>query len=480
MLQGCATQYTKWYESDYRIRNPIPSDANINIRFGTGKIYKYFRDSKAFIDSAIIKDVEDNILTIKGLRYARDLQIDVAIENFDFREEPWGLLWLPLVYIGFPVSKYVGQVKIIFDIKSSFFQNQYTSKRQIEKWMGIFYGWKYFPYAPNSGIVGMALHQAMDDIKRQIEKDADKYIPPQEKYQQPSVEPPPIVNKPKNLEITPQDVDLNIPKSKIENRDAIAVVIGNCNYADYNIDATNVDFAINDAQTVKAYLINTFGYREGNILYYEDAKLSDFRSVFGTETSPEGRLAFTVKPGMSDVFIYYSGHGAPDINEKRGYFVPVDCRPEEVIRNGYPLDLFYNNLKYVEAKSFTIIIDACFSGAAGNGKMIIPAASPIGISISNPALLLKNSAVFTSSSGNQISSWFPDKGHGLFTYFFLKGLQGAADFDRDGYIKANELYRYLSDKTEGVIYWARHLYMGRQQTPVFYGDENMIIRGPIK
>lgn len=270
------------------------------------------------------------------------------------------------------------------------------------------------------------------------------------------------------------EVDVEIPQGKGPNPDGVAVVIGNRDYASRHREVPDVEFAIRDAAVVKEYLLKALGYQEGNILYYTNATNGDFRSLFGTREVPEGRLAHLVKPGKSEVFVYYSGHGAPDVGEQRGYFVPVDCAPGEVRLNGYPLDLFYENLGRLKARSIAVVIDACFSGGS-QGGMLIAAASPLGIRVIDPALRLPNGAVFTSSSGEEISSWYPEMKHGLFTYFFLKGLQGAADANQDGQILAGELHRYLSDPSEGVPYWARRLYQGRQQTPGFWGNEEQVI-----
>ena len=275
-------------------------------------------------------------------------------------------------------------------------------------------------------------------------------------------------------------VDTEIPEAAVINRDAVAVIIGNCNYRDRTPDVPNVDFAVNDAAIMKEYLLNTLGYREGNILYATDADLSEFNRIFGTRGIAEGALANMVKPGKSDVFIYYSGHGAPDVNEKQGYFVPIGCRPNDVRLNGYPISLFYNNLSRIEAKSTTVVIDACFSGGSGTGAMLINAASPIGIQVTDPAVNLPNGVVFTSSSNEEISSWYPDKKHGLFTYFFLKGLRGEADKNGDGTVAAGELYSYVSDRSDGVPYWARRLHGGRIQTPGMYGKGDRIVRGKVK
>jgi len=270
------------------------------------------------------------------------------------------------------------------------------------------------------------------------------------------------------------DVDVDIPRTGAVNLGAVGVVVGNRDYSAHSPDVPDVEFARRDAQVVKQYLIAAMGFQEGNILYFENATHAVFRRVFGTREVREGRLAQLVKPGKSDVFIYYSGHGAPDVGEQQGYFVPVDGAPGDVRLNGYSLDLFYENLQQIEARSITVAIDACFSGGSQQG-MLIPGASPVGIRVTNPALRLVNGAVFTSSSGDEISSWYPEMGHGLFTYFFLRGLQGEADADGDGRISMGELRDFVGDRSEGVPYWARRLYQGRVQTPGFYGDAARIV-----
>ena len=99
--------------------------------------------------------------------------------------------------------------------------------------------------------------------------------------------------------------------------------------------------------------------------------------------------------------------------------------------------------------------------------MLISEASPIFISVENPAANLVNGSILTSSSGDQISSWYSEVGHGLFTYYFLKGLRGAADGDHDNQITSTELFGYIS---EHVPYLARRLF-NREQTPQLMGGD---------
>lgn len=270
------------------------------------------------------------------------------------------------------------------------------------------------------------------------------------------------------------DVDVNIPKTNMQNPDAIAVIIGNRNYQ--HKDVPPVVYGIHDAQIIKQYLTTTMGYKEGNIIFESDATKAKFEALFGIAGNHRGTLYDYIKPKKSDVFIYYSGHGAPDPNTKKGYFLPVDCDPGKIALNGYPLDTFYENLSRIDAKHITVVVDACFSGGTSSGKSLIASASPTLIVVSNPAIAKGNTICLSSSKFDQISSWYDEKQHGLFTYFFLKAIGGSADKNEDKVVTFQEIYDYVSDRSEGVPYWARRLHSGRVQIPVLQGgNENKVL-----
>ncbi len=256
------------------------------------------------------------------------------------------------------------------------------------------------------------------------------------------------------------DVD-RIPSTGTRNPDAVAVIIGIAEYD--NPDVPPVDFALRDAATFKDYLTGVFGYREANIIFVENARKSDFDGIFGVRGDFHGRLYNMLREG-SEVFVYYSGHGAPDPDRQQGFFVPSDVSPSLVKLQGYPLQLFYDNLAGIcrEKKTggVTVVIDACFSGGSEGGSLL-GAVSPVFIQVDNPVVPDERFTVFTSSTGDQVSTWFTEQKHSLFTYFFLKGLKGEADADGDGGITVQELDDYLE---EYVPYTARSL-RNRVQTP---------------
>ena len=253
-----------------------------------------------------------------------------------------------------------------------------------------------------------------------------------------------------------------LPQTNMKNPNAIAVVIGNSNYK----RTKKVKYSINDAYLMKKYLVKVLGYKEGNIFYIQDATKGEFELFFGNDDYHKGKLFNSIKPNKSDVFIYYSGHGAPGLKDKKGYFVPVECDPNYVELQGYPIDVFYKNLSKLPAKSITVVLDACFSGAT-----IFDNISPISITIENPSVKMENAVILSSSSGVQVSTWYNEKKHGMFTYFFLKAIHDKENSDKnaDNKLTFREIYEYISDKSEGVPYYARRIH-GVEQDPTISGD----------
>ena len=266
-------------------------------------------------------------------------------------------------------------------------------------------------------------------------------------------------------EASPFLSNFNFPKSRwmAKNADAVAVVIGNQTYA--HKDIPPVSYALNDALAMKKYLIESLGYKDGNVITKNNASKATLEMIFGTKSNHRGMLYNYIKPKKSDVFIYYSGHGSPDPVTQKAYLVPTDCNPVMMDLTAYPLDVLYGNLPKIEAKSITVVIDACFSGGTSTGKWLVPNASPALIKIKNPVTTMNNINIFTSADKTQVSSWYPEKQHSMFTYFFLRAVCGDADFNADRKITYQEIYNFVADRAEGVPYYAKRLHGGRIQTP---------------
>lgn len=242
-------------------------------------------------------------------------------------------------------------------------------------------------------------------------------------------------------ELAKIDADLAPPLSQVRPKNqAYAVVIG---IEDYR-DLPKVDYAKRDAEMVKQYLIKALGYREQNIVTI----LNDRVTRSQLEARLEQWLPRQVGTNQdAEVFVYYGGHGAPDPNTNQAFLVPYDGDPAFLETTAYPLTRLYTALGSLPARQITLVMDSCFSGAGGR-SVIAKGARPMLITVENPLLATPNLVVLSAAAGNQISSALPEKRHGLFTYYFLKGLQGEADINKDGAVDIQELYDYLKPHVE--------------------------------
>ncbi len=237
--------------------------------------------------------------------------------------------------------------------------------------------------------------------------------------------------------IKPSDVDKNIPYSRTDGSNTLAVIIGVENYK----YAPRVDYASRDAQIFYKYAQQVFGIPEKNIFYRinEGATSGEFKKVF----SEEGWLARRVQPEKTHVIVYYAGHGAPELKTKTAYLIPYDIDPNYA-STGYQLGDMYKALGNLKAKSVTVFLDACFSGISRSNEMLIAGARSIIIKPKKSDIYGENTAVITASTNDQYSASYPDKYHGLFTYYLLKGIGGEAK-GTDNMITVQELYNYVSE-----------------------------------
>ena len=156
--------------------------------------------------------------------------------------------------------------------------------------------------------------------------------------------------------------------------------------------------------------------------------------------------------------------------DKAPYLVPYDFDSYAIEDTGYNLNDFYTHLSELKAKTVTVVLDACFSGSSEKG-MVIKEISPVFLEVNNPVIKINNGVVITSSTGKQMSSWYHNKRHGLFTYYFLMGLRGAADANQDETVTVAEMQAFLDSN---VPKKASFLY-NREQTPQIVGNLERVL-----
>lgn len=231
------------------------------------------------------------------------------------------------------------------------------------------------------------------------------------------------------------DVDVNIPTTGKQNELTFALIIGNEDYKSFQTDLAteaNVKYARNDASAMKEYAIKSLGVPEKNIQLILDGTYGQINQAIS-----KFNLIAKTTGGKATILFYYAGHGMPDDATKEPYLIPVDISGSNVT-SGIKLKDLYSRLTEFPTERVYVFLDACFTGGARDEGLIAGRS----ISIKPKEQLLKgNIVVFSASSGNQASLSFPDKRHGMFTYFLLKKIQ-----ETNAEVSLKDLSGFLKEK----------------------------------
>lgn len=246
-----------------------------------------------------------------------------------------------------------------------------------------------------------------------------------------------LVSQGFNIEDTEIDVD-KLPQAAVKsNPSSWGLIIGIEEYA----NLPSVDYAKRDAGTVKDYFVKILGVPEENIIFLADGR--------ATKSTIEGYLKNYLPKNMDKdtvLYTYFAGHGAPDVEKGDAYLVPYDGDPRFIAQTGYKIKDFYDDLAKLSIQRSFVFLDACFSGTAARGeKMLIAGLRPALIHVEDVPLYSDKVVSLSATKGGQVSNSYPDKKHGLFTYYLLKGFRGLADADKDGWVSMGELYNYTKD-----------------------------------
>jgi hypothetical protein len=165
---------------------------------------------------------------------------------------------------------------------------------------------------------------------------------------------------------------------------------------------------------------------------------------------------YFLKADANDVvLLYFSGHGL------EGCFLPVDF-------DGYNNKLKHEEIKKIllqsKAKHKLCIADACHSGSLNYGLAAKGGPAPVSLDRYYQAFEESDGgiALLMSSKAEELSLEDHGLRQGVFTYYIMKGLKGAADANADYIVTIRELYKF--------VYSQVREYTGNVQTPVLTGD----------
>ncbi len=208
----------------------------------------------------------------------------------------------------------------------------------------------------------------------------------------------------------------------------------------------NVEYARKDALIMKDYFMKVFGIPEENIITLIDSD--------ATKSRIEGYIKQYIPANVSKsttLYVYFAGHGAPDMTKGDPYIVPHDGDTKFIEQTGYRLKQFYNDLNKLKIQRSYVFLDSCFSGVASRAaEMLAKGTRPALLHTKEVKLKTSKIVSLSASSKGQTSNSYEKKQHGLFTYYLLKGISGEADKDDDRWVSIEEIFSYVKQHVTRV------------------------------
>lgn len=216
-----------------------------------------------------------------------------------------------------------------------------------------------------------------------------------------------------------------------------AVVVG---VDKYDGSVSNLSSAVTDAERMYRFLKAD---KQNKVVLLTDKKATKQNILYAMEKT------FAKADEEDMIMFYFSGHG------DKGMFCPTNVK---FGRMGLLHTEVRNAFKASKATNKLCVADACYSGSIVNKSKLN--SYPTSVVDSSK----ENVVIFMSSRDDELSLESYLTNGGVFTRFFVKGMQGAADLNKDSGVSLHELYTYVR----------KHVRQGtdKQQTPIMYGNFN--------
>jgi formylglycine-generating enzyme required for sulfatase activity len=270
-----------------------------------------------------------------------------------------------------------------------------------------------------------------------------------------------------------QDGQKNLTRDRAANQ-KWAVLIG----VDQYTNATKLDCCGKDALALKDHLVQA-GFLADHVFVLHSATTVEKDRPFKANIQQQLGLVLgryddkgeSVQAGLAGkgdlVVVSFSGHGVFLPQTKTSYLCPAETdlgEPQTLIA----LDQVYRQLQACPAEQKLLVVDACRNvplecgaRAPGNDDRVKDFAEALKDAPKGKGLLL-----LASCAPGECSYEEPEWGHGIFTYFLMEGLSGAADQRGRGYVTMLDLYQYANEKTRTYVANKR----GKVQRPSLLSD----------
>ncbi|WP_447974213.1 hypothetical protein [Nitrospira sp. Kam-Ns4a] len=229
----------------------------------------------------------------------------------------------------------------------------------------------------------------------------------------------------------PVDVDRIPARAARERPQAVGLAIGIGTFRDPQVPA--LQFAARDAKTMAKYFSRVVGIpaQRVKLLTDEQALKQDLAEAL-EEWLPQQTGA------GGEVFVFFSGRAVVDPATGAVLLMPYEGHPANTNRL-YSLRRLRAALARLPARHMVLMLEVTLTALPGSPGLngVKPDWYPVATTASQGELVQ-----LVGISGTQEAAEYVEARHGLFTYYLLSGLSGAADRNKDEVISVAELFDY--------------------------------------
>ena len=263
-----------------------------------------------------------------------------------------------------------------------------------------------------------------------------------------------LIIKRRERPLSNEERDLRIRPNTTSLRNKWAVMVGVRKYDDEQI--TPLRYTVDDVTALYEVLTDPelSGFSKSRVKL-----LTDDTADKPTRGKIMSALSVMLNNAASNdtVLFFYSGHGFEVASE--GYILPIDANINAITDTAILLKRVDEMFAQSAAKVQVMVLDACHSGVRRD-KSGLGRTAGFGREIEARIAQSEGRVMLSSCGVDQSSFEYPEKKHGVYTYYMLEALQGKADRDKDSFVTVSEAHDYVY---KNVRDWA--FQYDREQTP---------------
>lgn len=208
------------------------------------------------------------------------------------------------------------------------------------------------------------------------------------------------------------DSDVGIPSGNSHSGSNIyAIIIANEDYG----SVIDVPYALNDGAVFREYCLTRLCVPEDQIAYLTNAGAEDINSLYSWLDRASGMFDADTR-----ILLYFSGECVLDKGLGETFLLPVDYLSKGV-QSGMGLRDLYGKISRWGVDDALILLDATYGSVCRNGMRL----SVFRDGETRPEWLRPDDRIVTvfAAGEDEAALPYPEKRHGIFTYFVLKALQ---------------------------------------------------------